>query len=69
MAPDGSLQTWVETPRIRWADTLSFGPDSWLYLADSAIPEQVMRSKKHIASQASYFIVRFHPGFESVPGH
>jgi sugar lactone lactonase YvrE len=68
MAPDGSLQTWVETPRIRWADALSFGPDGWLYLADSAIPDQVMRSKSHIASQAPYFIYRFRPGIAGVPG-
>jgi len=69
MTPDGTLQTWVENPRIRWADALSFGPDGWLYLADSAIPDQVMRSKRHIASQAPYFVFRFRPGVEGVPGH
>jgi sugar lactone lactonase YvrE len=69
MGPDGVLETWVESPRIRWADALCFGPDGWLYLADSAIPEQVMRSKHHIASQAPYHIFRFRPGFEGVPGH
>ena len=68
MTPDGTLQTWVETPRIRWADALSFGPDGWLYLADSAIPDQVMRSKSHIASEAPYFIFRFRPGIAGVPG-
>jgi sugar lactone lactonase YvrE len=69
MTPDRSLETWVESPRIRWADALSFGPDGWLYLADSAIPDQVMRSKAHIAEQAPYFIFRFRPGIEGVPGH
>ena len=69
MGPDGDLETWIETPRIRWADALSFGPDGWLYLADSAIPDQVMRSKSHIASQAPYYIFRFRPGIEGVPGH
>jgi len=69
MGPGGELETWVETPRIRWADALSFGPDGWLYLADSAIPDQVMRSKRHITSQAPYFIFRFQPGVEGVPGH
>jgi len=68
MAPDGTLETWIETPRIRWADALSFGPGGWLYLADSAIPDQVMRSKRHIASQAPYFIFRFRPGVDGVPG-
>jgi sugar lactone lactonase YvrE len=69
MSPDGVLETWIETPRVRWADALSFGPDGWLYLADSAIPEQVMRSKAHIESQAPYFIFRFQPGIAGVPGH
>jgi sugar lactone lactonase YvrE len=68
MSPDGALETWVETPRIRWADALSFGPDGWLYLADSAIPDHIMRSKKHIVSQAPYFIFRFNPGIAGVPG-
>ena len=68
MGPDGELETWVESPRIRWADALSFGPDGWLYLADSAIPDQVMRSKSHIASQAPYFIFRFRPGIAGAPG-
>jgi sugar lactone lactonase YvrE len=65
---EGELQTWVKTPRIRWADALSFGPEGWIYLADSAIPELVMRSKSHIASQAPYFIFRFRPGIDGVPG-
>lgn len=69
MNPDGTLETWVENPRIRWADALSFGPDGWLYLADSAIPDQVLRSKKHIAAQAPYYIYRFRPGVEGVAGH
>jgi hypothetical protein len=69
MSPGGELQTWIKTSRIRWADALSFGPHGWLYLADSAIPEQVLRSKSHIASQAPYFIYRFRPGIEGVPGH
>jgi sugar lactone lactonase YvrE len=68
LAPDGDLETWVKTSRIRWADALSFGPGGWLYLADSAIPEQVMRTRSHIASQAPYFVFRFHPGIEGVPG-
>ena len=69
MTPSGNLETWIKTPRIRWADALSFGPDGWLYLADSDIPNQVMQSREHIASQAPYHIFRFRPGIEGVPGH
>lgn len=68
-APDGRLETWIRSPRVRWADGLSWGPDGWLYLADSAIPEQMLRSREHIASAAPYFIWRFRPtGITGVPG-
>ena len=69
LAPDGSLTTIISSDRIRWADALSFGPDGWLYLADSAIPDQVLQSKEHIESRAPYFVFRFRPGVSGVPGH
>jgi hypothetical protein len=66
--PEGGLETWIRTPRIRWADALSFGPDGWLYVADSAIPDQVLRSKDHIRSRAPYRVYRFRPDVAGVPG-
>ena len=66
-APNGTLKTWLKTPRIRWADALSWGPDGWLSVADSAIPEQMLQSREHIASQAPYFIYRFQPEGLSAP--
>ncbi len=63
-----SLATLIRSPRIRWADGLSFGPDGWLYLADSAIPEQILQTSEHIQSQGPYFIYRFRPGAEGIPG-
>ncbi|GAF88527.1 unnamed protein product, partial [marine sediment metagenome] len=65
---DGSLETLVKDERIRWADGLSFGPDGWLYLADSAIPHLILQSPEHIASQAPYHIWRFKPGTDGWPG-
>jgi sugar lactone lactonase YvrE len=64
----GNLQTLIQSPRIRWADALSFGPDGWLYLADSAIPDQVLQTREHIESHAPYFIFRFKPGHVGIPG-
>ena len=60
--------TLVQSPRIRWADGLSFGPDGWLYVADSALPEQVLRTSDHIRSQSPYHIFRFQPGAQGIPG-
>lgn len=61
MAPNGTLTTLIKDDRIRWADGLSFGPDGWLYLADSAIPHLVLQSAEHHAAQAPYYIWRFKP--------
>lgn len=49
---DGDLKTLIRDPRIRWADGLSFGPDGWIYLADSAIPWIALRSKADIKGLA-----------------
>jgi len=68
MTPQGKLTTLVASPRIRWADALSFGPDGWLYLADSAIPDQMLRSKAHMKEAVPYHIFRFQPGIDGVPG-
>jgi sugar lactone lactonase YvrE len=62
------LETLIRDPRIRWSDGLSHGPNGWLYLADSAIPEQMLRSKMHIASQAPYTIWRFKTDRPGTPG-
>lgn len=68
VGPDRQLKTTIRSPKIRWADSLKFGPDGWLYLADSAIPEQMLRSRSHIAASAPYFVFRFKPGTAGVPG-
>lgn len=68
MHPDGTLETVVKDNRIRWADSMSFGPDGWLYLADSAIPELVLQSPEHHAGAAPYMIWRFRPGTTAPAG-
>jgi sugar lactone lactonase YvrE len=65
---DRKLSTLVRSPRIRWPDALSFGPDGWLYVADSALQEVVLRPEEHIAENGPYGIFRFRPGTEGVPG-
>ena len=59
MAPTGQLRTLVRDPRIRWADGLSFGADGFVYFTDSAIPDQMLRSKSHIREAGPYTIFRF----------
>jgi hypothetical protein len=68
MAPDGKLQTIVKDSRIRWADGLSYGPDGWLYLADSAIPHLVLQNAEYHKAHAPYMIWRFKPGTVGAAG-
>jgi sugar lactone lactonase YvrE len=68
LSPDGKLSTVVKDKRIRWADGLTFGPDGWLYLADSAIPELVLQSAEHHKQAAPYYIWRFKPGTSGAAG-
>lgn len=68
MAPGGGLTTIVRSPRIRWADGLSFGPDGWLYLADSALPQVALRSRAQVREHGPYHVYRFRPGTTGLPG-
>lgn len=65
---DRHLTTLIRSPKIRWADALSFGPDGWLYIADSALPEQILQSAEHIRAQGPYYIYRLQPGAAGIPG-
>ena len=67
--PDRQVRTMLRSDRIRWADGLSFGPDGWLYIADSAIADQILQTREHIAAAGPYFVFRFRPGFDGIPGH
>ena len=56
--------TIVRSPRIRWADGLTAGPDGWIYLADSALPEVLLKTRGHIREHGPYNIYRFRPPAE-----
>ncbi len=60
--------TLIQSKAIRWPDALSFGPDGWLYVADSALSEVVFRPKSHIEAQEPYRVFRFRPGVDGVAG-
>ncbi|MEM6511648.1 MAG: L-dopachrome tautomerase-related protein [Pseudomonadota bacterium] len=68
VAVNGELSTLVVDPRLRWPDALSFGPDNWLYIADSALSEVVFRPKEHIESQSPYGIYRLRLDTAGLPG-
>jgi sugar lactone lactonase YvrE len=68
LGPDKNLRTLIKDPRLRWPDGLSFGPDHWLYVSDSALQDVMFKSKKYIRSKAPYFIFKFKPGPPAIAG-
>jgi sugar lactone lactonase YvrE len=61
LASDGRLETLVRSERVRWADGVCAGPGGWIYLADSALADQTLRTKAYMRAHAPYFIYRFRP--------
>lgn len=51
--------TLVSHPRMRWPDGLSFGPDGYIYVADSDIPDVMLKSKGHMAANKPYYLFKF----------
>ncbi len=62
------LRTLIRSDKVRWPDALSFGPDGWLYIADSALSDVILQSHEHIRSRGPYKVFRFQPGAEGTPG-
>ncbi len=68
IGPGRELATLISSNKLRWPDGLSFGPDGYLYIADSALSELILQSREHIEAQGPYRIFRFRPGVAGVPG-
>lgn len=68
VGPDNSLTTLLQSPRLRWPDALSFGPNGYLYVADSALPELILKTDEHIRAEGPYRIFRFQTGARGTPG-
>lgn len=69
LRPDGSLQTLVQSERLRWPDGFSFGSDGWLYVSCSSLQHVIGRPPSTIAAHAPYHVFRLRPGAMAAAGH
>ena len=69
LRPDRSLETLVQSERLRWPDGFSFGPDGWLYVSCSALHQVIGLPPSSVAKHAPYQILRLQPGSLGTPGH
>ena len=65
---DRKARTLLRSTKLRWPEAVTFGPDGWLYVADSAMSELLLQPREYIQAQAPFKIYRFRPGYEGVPG-
>ena len=48
----------MQDARLRWPDDLTFGPDGYLYIADSGLPHVLLEGAGAVAQHAPYAIWR-----------
>lgn len=65
---DRELKTLLRSNEIRWPDALSFGPDGWIYVADSNLADVILMTREHIKSKGPYQVFRFQTGKQGIAG-
>ena len=63
-----SPRTLIQSPALRWPNAMSFGPDGYIFVSDSALPELILQNREHIDANGPYRVFRFRPGFAGIPG-
>ncbi|MEM8814889.1 MAG: L-dopachrome tautomerase-related protein [Pseudomonadota bacterium] len=58
IGPDRKARTLIQSKSIRWPEGITVGPDGWLYVTDSALPDIVLSSADDIRSQGPFVLYR-----------
>lgn len=67
--PDGTWQTLVHDPRLLWPDTLSIGPDGYLYFTANQLHRQAGFRSGHDQRQKPYSLMRLKIDATPAPTH
>lgn len=65
---DKTLETLVQTLRLRWPDGFSFGPDGWLYVTCSSLHYVLGELPSSVTEHAPYQVFRIKLDTEGVAG-
>jgi sugar lactone lactonase YvrE len=69
LGSDRRLSTVATHPKMRWPDGLGFGPDGFLYVADSDLPDIIFQPELIVGRHKPYYVFRFPTGHLAEPGH
>ena len=65
---DKTMETLVQTMRLRWPDGFSFGPDGWLYITCSSLHHVIGKPPSSITDNAPYQVFRIKLDTQGVVG-
>lgn len=65
---DRTLETLVQSARLRWPDGFSFGPDGWLYVTCSSLQHVIGRPPSSVPEHAPYQVFRIKLDTEGIIG-
>ena len=68
LQPDGTLRHLVQDERLLWPDALSFGQESWLYIAVNQLHRSPTLNGGVEAGEPPYRIMRVWTGTEGLAG-
>ncbi|MCR9144197.1 MAG: hypothetical protein NXI24_18255 [bacterium] len=66
---NGEFQTLIASPKLRWPDGFSFGPDGYIYVTCSALQHVIFKSRSYQEQHEPFQIYRFKGIVSGIAGH
>ncbi len=66
---DGEFQTLITSPKLRWPDGFSFGPDQQVYVTCSALHHVIFKTRSYQKDHEPFQIYRFQGLAPGIAGH